>query len=249
MPIGLCTVFNYIDQQWRSDYRNDLEFGRFTAKSFCVEGVEVDGGAVDAVLRVHNALCEHIDATLPKFCDEVARAKEDKFRDEYGKFGINAAQHMHFQLLHLFRALCIIIVRPVSNATRQNVYFVSTGNTRGLSEPISLEGIGDEWTRLESGGRQVVSTTLPEAIEFVKELENREQRAGLDLPDQTVLDDDLGGVIKINKRARKDGYTGADPYGPSAARITGSNVAPMEFSTSIAMEGITGNRPANIRHV
>ena len=25
-PISLCTAFNYIDQQWRSDYRNDLEF-------------------------------------------------------------------------------------------------------------------------------------------------------------------------------------------------------------------------------
>jgi hypothetical protein len=30
---------------------------------------------VGAVLRVHNALCEQIDAALTKFCDEVPRRR------------------------------------------------------------------------------------------------------------------------------------------------------------------------------
>lgn len=109
------------------------------------------------------------------------------------------------------------------------------GDTSGLSGPISLEGLGDDGTRLESGTRQLVITSLPEAIEFVEELEEREQRVGLDSSDLTVLDNDLGGVIKINHRARKDGYTSAGLYGPSAAWIAGSEVAPREFETSIAL--------------
>ena len=89
-PIGLCTAFNYIDRQWRSDYRNDLEFGRFTAKSFCTESSKMEEGTLTAVLEVDNAVCEQIDATMPKFYGEVARAAGYRLRDEYGGFVINA---------------------------------------------------------------------------------------------------------------------------------------------------------------
>jgi hypothetical protein len=94
---------------------------------------------------------------------------------------------MHFKLQPLVRAVCIVIDESVANATKQNVRLISTGSTVGLSEPISFERLGHDVTRRKSGSWQVVTTSLREAIEFVRE---------------------LGGVIQINNRARKDDYTG-----------------------------------------
>jgi hypothetical protein len=71
--------------------------------------------------------------------------------------------------------------------------------------------------------------SLLEAIEFVRNLENREQQAGLHSPDLTALDNKLGGVTQINTMARKSGYTVADFCGSPAARIPGSNVRPKKF--------------------
>lgn len=181
---------------------------------------------MDAVLRVHNVLCAQIDSTITRFCDEVARAAEYKFRDESRQFGI--MRYTHFKLQPLFGALCIVIVGLMVNATRQNVYFVSMGDTSRLSRPICLEGLEDDATRFESGSWQVVTTSLPEAIDFVRKLEKKERQAGPDSPDLTMLDSELGGIIQINS-ARKDGCTGADLYRPSAAWFTGFNVASREF--------------------
>ena len=44
-----------------------------------------------------------------KFYGGVARAAEYRLRDEYGDFGINAVQYMHFKLQPLVRAVCIVI--------------------------------------------------------------------------------------------------------------------------------------------
>jgi hypothetical protein len=102
---------------------------------------------------------------------------------------------MHFKLQPLFGALCIVIAWSMVNATRQNVYFVSTGNTSRFSRPVCLKGLEDDATRFESGSWQVVATSLPKAIDLVRKLEKREQQAGPDSPDLTMLDNELGGII------------------------------------------------------
>jgi hypothetical protein len=114
---SLCTSFNYIDQEWHSDYSNELEFGKFTNKSFHIKHSTTNEDTVEAVLKVHSALCEQIEDTLPKFYDETARAAEYGFRDECSGFGINAEQHMHFRSKSLCRAWYLVINEPVTNAT------------------------------------------------------------------------------------------------------------------------------------
>jgi hypothetical protein len=105
-------------------------------------------------------------------------ASEYRYREESGFFEINAEQHTHFEPRPLFHALCIVINEPVKNATEQIVYLVSTSIvTSGLSEPISHKGIGDEGTRGEISGGNVVTTTLPVVIEFVMELDKNPETA------------------------------------------------------------------------
>jgi len=164
----IATTFNLVYQQWFCGHKTDLEFGRFIAKLIRIESPEMERGTLQDIVKVHNAWCERIDTTMPSFYNNEVTASEYGYREEHGFFGINAEQHTHFKLQPLFRALCIVIDEPIKNATEQIVQLVSTGIvTSGLREPISLKGIEDEGTRGEISGGNVVTTTLPAAIEFV----------------------------------------------------------------------------------
>jgi hypothetical protein len=81
---SLFNSINCINQEWRSDYSNELEFGKFTNKYFHIKYSTTDEDTAEAVLKVHSAaLCEQIEGTLPKFYDETVRAAVYEFRDEY----------------------------------------------------------------------------------------------------------------------------------------------------------------------
>jgi hypothetical protein len=152
---SLFTSFNCIDQEWRSDYSNELEFGKFTNKSSHIKYSTTDEDTGEAVLKVHSAaLCEQIEDTLPKFYDETARAAVYEFRDEYSGFGINAEQHMYSISKPLCGALCLVIDEPVTNATKQNVHLISICCTPGLGEAIGIDTFVDEGSGRKSESRQ-----------------------------------------------------------------------------------------------
>jgi hypothetical protein len=217
---GLILTLNLVYQKWFRGHKSDLEFGRFTAALIRIESPEMERVTVQDIVKVHNAWCEQIDTTMSSFYGDKVTVSDYSNREERGSIAINAEQHMHFKLQPLFRALCIVVDEPVENATAQIVYLVSTGIvTSGLSEPISLKGFEDEGTRGEISGRNVVTTTLPAAIEFVMELDKREQRACLDGRDLTVLDNFLGGISACNKYAQRRGYTGEEIQGPSTSWV------------------------------
>jgi hypothetical protein len=150
---------------------------------------------------------------LPTFYNDEVTASEYRYRKEHSFFGINAEQYIYFTLRPLFRALYIVISEPVENAIKQIVHLVSTGIVpSGLSE--------DEGTRGEISDRDVVTTSLPTAIELVMELEKREQWLYPDRRDPTILDECLKGKVATNNYARYLGYTGGEIQGPSTNWIS-----------------------------
>ena len=88
---------------------------------------------------------------------------------------------MYYKLQSIFRALIIIIDSHASEkSTETVVHLIRTNMTSELSAPIILESIRPRFEQNLFFGHEnknVVSTTLSAAIDFVMALESREHAA------------------------------------------------------------------------
>ena len=221
--------------QWFRGHDTDIEFGRFVAKLIAIDTLLGEPGAtISDILEIHRKWCDAVAATLPTFGSQEVQA--DDYERAFSSYCFEKRQHMHYHLQPLFRALIIIYDHTTRNDAEPIVHLVRTGETAGLSAPITFESIKpvvDTVSGLSSDirGDDTITTTLSSAISFVMALELREQNACTsDKPtDSGVLDENLGSKAHLDEVAWDLGYTGPEIQGPSTDWIKlaeGEEMAP-----------------------
>lgn len=223
-------VMHSIYEQWFRGHNIDITFGRFVAKLIRLE-IPSDEQKVtgEDVIGFHKAWCEHVENSLPLCSPENAQTGTELEIFHYnhhhhGTLGINQEQYMHYKLQSIFRALIIIIDSHASEkSTETIVHLVRTDMTSELSAPITLESIKPQFEQnLFSGheNKNIVSTTLSAAIDFVMALDSREHAAFPENGcDPSTVDRTLGSSISPMERARQQGYTGPEIREPTTAWV------------------------------
>lgn len=219
-------VMHSIYEQWFRGHNIDINFGRFVAKLIRLE-IPSDEQKVtgEDVIGFHKAWCEHVENSLPLCSPENGQTGTEleifTYRHHHhGVLGINQEQYMHYKLQSIFRALIIVIDSYASEkSTETVVHLVRTNMTSELSAPITLENIRPQFEENQffgHGNKNVVSTTLSAAIDFVMALESREHVAFPEKYwDLSIVDRRLGGSKSPIERAREEGYTGPDIREPT----------------------------------
>ena len=227
-------IFSIYDQ-WFRGHDTDIEFGRFVARLIALRRpLGEQGATIQDILAIHRAWCETVAVTLPTFFDQ--EVGEWSGEGPFPGSNFNTTQHMHYQLQPLFRALIVVYDHSVRYGREPIVHIIRTGDTTGLSAPItfeSVEPIVGTASGLSSGlpHDDMITTTLSSAIAFVMALESREQNAFAPdrLRDPGTLDEMLGEKASRDKLARELGYTGPEIQGPSTDWIKlaeGEEMAP-----------------------
>lgn len=132
---------------------------------------------------------------------------------------------MHYKLQSIFRALIIVIDSHASEKSTETVVnLVRTNMTSKLSAPIVLESIRPQFEQNLFFGhiknKNVVSTTLSAAIDFVMALESREHAAFPEKCwDSSTVDRRLGSSKSPMERAREEGYTGPEIREPTTGWV------------------------------
>jgi hypothetical protein len=139
-------------------------------------------------------------------CDASLAAREKGFmKEDDGMWSadddfIGGHQIEFYNIKPLLRALIIVINKRIDEPTpskpkiepdfaKQEVRLVRTGVTTGLTQPITFAGL----SVLEEINENEVVTTLPEAIRFVMQLDEREEAGALrERKDDTIMDHWLG---------------------------------------------------------
>ncbi|KAF5005559.1 hypothetical protein FDECE_8011 [Fusarium decemcellulare] len=153
----LMVIHNSIYRKWFRPYRSDIEYGQFVAKVINCCGqphTKDEDSAVGLAMRMHTTINTCLDSiqALPFYTTRP-----------------------------LFRAMAIVIPGQnyhtcgvVSRIATVSVLIVLTGETEGLSAPISFDSIADRAEVVTVGGKAGVRTDLGTAISFVMFLEERE---------------------------------------------------------------------------
>ncbi|KAM5363912.1 hypothetical protein ACJZ2D_011764 [Fusarium nematophilum] len=168
----LMVLQNYLYRRWFSPYRTDIEYDQFIAKVlYCSKQPDTQGeeAAVDLAMSMHNTICLRLDNTVPY---------SEPLLEQY------------YEIRPLFRAIAIIIqgkdypsCAAVSRVAEISVLIILTGQTDGLSAPITFDSIADGAEILTLGGKTAARTSLGTAIGFVMGLEEREDAAFGPKPD------------------------------------------------------------------
>ena len=226
-PFG---IMHSIYEQWFRGHNIDIKFGKFVAKLIRLE-IPSDEQKVtgEDVIGFHKAWCEHVESSLPLCSPENGQTGTELEIFHYkhhhhGTLGINQEQYMHYKLQSIFRALIIIIDSHASEkSTETIVHLVRTNMTSNLSAPITLESIRPQFEQNLFFGHEnknIVSTTLSAAIDFVMALESREHAAFPEKCfDPSIVDRRLGGSKSPMERAREEGYTGPEIREPTTGWV------------------------------
>ena len=223
-------VMHSIYEQWFRGHNIDIRFGKFVAKLIRLEipsnEQKVTG---EDIIGFHKAWCEHVENSLPLCSPEngPTGTEYEIFtyrRQHHGTLGINQEQYIHYKLQSTFRALIIIIDSHASEkSTETVVHLVRTNMTSELSAPITLESIRPQFEQnlfFGHDNKNVVSTTLSAAIDFVMALESPEHAA---FPgkcwDPNIVDKMLRGWKSPMERAREEGYTGPEIREPTTSWV------------------------------
>ena len=227
---NLFDVMHSIYEQWFRGHDIDINFGNFVAKLIRLE-IPSDEQKVtgEDVIGFHKAWCEHVENSLPLCSPENGQTGTELEvlnyrRHRHGLLGINQEQYMHYKLQSIFRALIIIIdSRASEKSTETIVHLVRTNMTSDLSAPLTLERIKSQFEQNLFFGHEnknVVSTTLSAAIDFVMALESREHAAFPEIcRDPSIVDRRLGGSKSPMERAREEGYTGPEIREPTTGWV------------------------------
>ncbi|KAL9071849.1 MAG: hypothetical protein Q9161_003949 [Pseudevernia consocians] len=226
-PFG---VMHSIYEQWFRGHNIDIKFGKFVAKLIRLE-IPSDEQKVtgEDVIGFHKAWCEHVESSLLLCSPENGQTGTELENFHYkhhhhGTLGINQEQYMHYKLQSIFRALIIIIDSHASEkSTETIVHLVRTNMTSNLSAPITLESIRPQFEQNLFFGHEnknIVSTTLSAAIDFVMALESREHAAFPEkCLDPRIVDRGLGSPKSPMERAREEGYTGPEIREPTTGWV------------------------------
>ncbi|KAF5020443.1 hypothetical protein F66182_7522 [Fusarium sp. NRRL 66182] len=162
----LITLHNHIYRKWFRPYRTDIERGQFIAKLiYCHDQPDTsdDSAAVDLVMRMRTMINTQLRSIRPP---------------------------QFYAISPLMKALSIIVPGQnyhscdvMSNLGSMRVLVLVTGETEGLSGPISFDSIADRAERVTINGMSAVKTDLDTAIGFTTELEEREVAAFGPQPD------------------------------------------------------------------
>ncbi|KAK8085848.1 hypothetical protein PG997_007119 [Apiospora hydei] len=202
-------ILTYLYRKWLRPFKDPVEFGQFIAKIIEIDlgqcrrtisrpkSVEKVRGVVQDILNIHRQVLHDIE--------EVCTADED-----------------YYDILPLFKSM-IIVTKQLPTGVHEDlsqmqVYLILTGNVEGLSAPISFDSLYAKDQDLSIGGAcgpqpDMVLTTLEAAVEFVQEVERREQSVFGIWPDpDTVPPDPVPAGMDL---LRKAGWTGKDLLEPS----------------------------------
>jgi hypothetical protein len=193
------------------------EFQRFFAKLVCFE----DETTTQQILTMHKALVDATQAAL-----HGGFVKHDNWGYCRDTHFIGGHQIEFFKIKPLLRALIIIIAKNLPeeacNFEELEVRLVRTRVTEGLSQRITFDGL----TALCIIDENEIITTLPEAVRFIIDLDQREE-AFVPKRDPKVIEHYLGlPKAQINqwRKQNKDSvyakWTGSDgdfPVGPSTS--------------------------------
>ena len=228
--VNVFDVMHSIYEQWFRGHNININFGKFVAKLIRLEipsnEQKVTG---EDVIGFHKAWCEHVENSLPLCSPENGQTGTELEIFTYnlhhhGVLGINQEQYMHYKLQSIFRALIIIIDSHASEkSTETVVHLIRTNMTSELSVPITLESIRPQFEQnlfFGHDNKNVVSTTLPAAIDFVMALESREDAAFPEKRwDSSIVDGRLGRSESPMERAREGGYTGPEIREPTTGWV------------------------------
>ncbi|KAF4966835.1 hypothetical protein FZEAL_10608 [Fusarium zealandicum] len=153
----IVVIHNYIYRKWFRPYRSDIECGQFVAKVvWCIDDPHTsdEDSAVTLAMHIHDTINTRLDS-------------------------IEARQF--YSTRPLFRAMAIIVPGQnydtcgiISRVAAMPVLLVLTGQNQGLSAPVSFDSIADRSELVLVGGKAGVRTDLETAIDFMMQLEERE---------------------------------------------------------------------------
>ncbi|KAF9770674.1 hypothetical protein IL306_011733 [Fusarium sp. DS 682] len=165
------TVLSYIFNRCFQPHRTDVEYDQFLAKLMRVDGVSTadDPAAIALGMELHQTICDRLNRTLP---------------------AVEVPGHKHYSLRPLFQALSIVMGESdyqscgvIAKISQLPVLIALTDETEGMSEPITFDSIAENLESIVIEGKQAVRTTLETAINFVTDLQERENAAFGPQPD------------------------------------------------------------------
>ena len=227
-----------IYEQWFRHHSLDIDFGGFVAKLLRIEIPSTEQRpTVQDIIKIHKAWCEHVETCLPlcaRRIDSTGTEIEDSPYEWHGAIGINRKQNMYYKLRPLFRALIIIVDEHATPRQEKVVHLIRTNIPSELSAPITFESIRPNLESDKSLGpdnKDLITTTLSAAIDFVTALEKREESAFPEnRRDPNIVDERGNEPGHHTRKARLYmGYTGPGIRGPSSSWVKlaeGENVLP-----------------------
>ncbi|KAM0228975.1 hypothetical protein ACHAPO_010383 [Fusarium lateritium] len=151
------TLHNYLYKKWFRPYRSDIELGQFIAKVIDVHGQPEsidEATAVDVAMTIRSTINAQLFRIPPR---------------------------PFYTIPALFEALVVVIpaesyciCSSIANISTMTVLMLLTGETVGLSGPISFDSIENEVERVTIRGMHGVRTRLEVAVDFIMFMELRE---------------------------------------------------------------------------
>ncbi|KAK8131348.1 hypothetical protein PG984_007786 [Apiospora sp. TS-2023a] len=208
-------IFHYLYRKWLRPFKNPIDYGQFVAKI-----IDIDLGECHRAVSQPDSIEE-----LNRVMKDIIQLHQQIVRDADDVYTANTD---YYEFMPLFKSIIIVtkeLPRGVQDDFSQmQVYLVLTGNVEGLSAPLSFDTIYAKGLDLSIGdncGPQptIVPTTLQTAVEYVQEMEKREQSVFGIIPDPNLplptWIDNNGLSHTDMKYLRDHGWTGEDLVGPS----------------------------------
>ncbi|KAF5528772.1 hypothetical protein FPHYL_14350 [Fusarium phyllophilum] len=196
-------VHNCLYRRWFQPYLSDVDHGEYTAmamKPLDQPLTSNDYAAVSHVLDIHSMINHRLDSVeleTPPF----------------------------YTTRPLFRAFFIAIpgrnwggCAALEHIASLKVLIVLTGETKGLSAPISFASIADKSEARTLNGLEAVETDLETAIDFVMDLEHREEDVFGLQPDPVAAS---RGMRPFTSRYMSGCSTGLGDWDGKAERLLG----------------------------
>ncbi|CVK87799.1 uncharacterized protein FMAN_05351 [Fusarium mangiferae] len=200
-------LHNYLYRRWFQPYLSDIDHGECIAmvmKPIDQPRTSNDHDAVSHVLDVHSMINRRLDS-------------------------IEHETPPFYTTRPLFRAFFIAIpgrnwggCAALENIASLKVLIVLTGETKGLSAPISFASIADKSKARTLNGLEAVETNLETAVDFLMELEHREEDVFGLQPDPVAASRGMCPFTQeplhewVQDRARRLGWKGGEIVGPSS---------------------------------
>lgn len=195
---------------WFHPLKTDVEFGRFLAKFYRIEGPPSKPTTYQ-VLQVHKALCQQVDRFL-------GGTDHMHPKSVYGDVLYNPKQKEHFRLLPPFRSLVMVIDDSAFSHDNPHVRLVRSHCGDGLSQAITFSSIKGK-AQGKSERSEEVMTDLMTATKFIIDLERQEAAAYPEYyKDPDSLDEHYGDP---NVQVSLWNYKGGQIRGPSTSWVEG----------------------------